>query len=216
MEHLDSIWAMQRTAAMANLYLLVSIGLCPPTQELAQGLADGSYFADYADCLAAFAPADLTYASAAYKERDVQAVQHELGIEYTRLFISPKRELVPIYESVLVHPDEKVSMFINPTAMHCEQLYRKTGFAFEEKGKFPGDHVGIELRYAACLLARRAMALSEGKEEEAAAAMTAYQDFAAQHLARFMKAFSERVFMHAQTPFYMLMAEGIGLLAAQL
>lgn len=50
-------------------------------------------------------------------------------------------------------------MFISATAMHCEQVYRRTGFAFEEKNKFPGDHAGIELRYFACLLARRAMAL---------------------------------------------------------
>lgn len=76
--------------------------------------------------------------------------------------MSPKRELVPLYESLIVHPGEKVSMFINQTVMHCEQVYRKAGFAFEEKNKFPGDHAGIELRFFACLLARCAMTAVEG------------------------------------------------------
>lgn len=216
MEHLYLAGDAQQTAALANLYLLASIGLCPPTQELAQGLADGSYFLDLADCLTVLSPMDMTYASAAYRGRDAEAIRHELNIDYTRMFISPKRELVPLYESLIVHPDEKVSMFINPTVMHCEQLYRKTGFTFEEKNKFPGDHAGIELRYFACLLARRAMAMDEGRAEEADAVSAALTDFAGQHLARWMEKFAAQVTMHAQTPLYLALAETVALLAAHL
>ena len=158
---------------------------------------------------------DIAYAVRAYMGRDAEEVYHELNREYTRLFISPKRELVPLYEGLIVHPGEKVSMFISPTAMHCEQVYRRTGFAFEEKNKFPGDHAGIELRYFACLLARRAMALEAGNEEEIAATEAALADFAAQHLSRWVDKFAEQVMMYTQSPFYALLADTLGKLAMQ-
>jgi len=207
---------MGRTAMMATLCLLVSIGLCPPTRELAQGLSDGSYFYDFADCLRVLAQEDIAYAARAYMGRDAEEVYHEINREYTRLFISPKRELVPLYEGLIVHPDEKVSMFISPTAMHCEQVYRRTGFAFEEKNKFPGDHAGIELRYFACLLARRAEALGAQNAQEAEATGEALADFAVQHLSRWVDKFAEQVMMYTQSPFYALLADTLGKLAMQL
>ena len=216
MENLYVNRDMEKTAGLANLLLLVSIGLCPPNEELAQGLCDGSYFYDFADCLRVLAQEDIAYAARAYMGRDAEEVYHELNREYTRLFISPKRELVPLYEGLIVHPGEKVSMFISPTAMHCEQVYRRTGFAFEEKNKFPGDHAGIELRYFACLLARRAMALEEGNEEEIAATEAALTDFAAQHLSRWVDKFAGQVMMYTQSPFYALLADTLGKLAMQL
>ena len=216
MENLYVNHDMEKTAGLANLCLLASIGLCPPSQELAQGLCDGSYFYDFADCLRVLAQEDIAYAARAYMGRDAEEVYHEINREYTRLFISPKRELVPLYEGLIVHPGEKVSMFISPTAMHCEQVYRRTGFAFEEKNKFPGDHVGIELRYFACLLARRAMALEAGNEEEIAATEAALIDFAEQHLSRWVDKFAGQVMMYTQSPFYALLADTLGKLAMQL
>lgn len=216
MEHLYLSGDVMTTADLANLCLLMSIGLCTPTQELAQGLADGSYFADYADCLRVLAQEDITYAVRAYMGRDAQEVYHEINREYTRLFLSPKRELVPLYESLIVHPGEEVSMFINPTVMHCEQLYRKTGFDFEEKNKFPGDHVGIELRYFACLLARRAMALQEGNEQESTAAASALEAFASQHLKRWAERFADQVMTYTQTPLYAVIADTLQRLAPEL
>ena len=216
MENLYVNRDMEKTAGLANLLLLVSIGLCPPNEELALGLCDGSYFYDFADCLRVLAQEDIAYAARAYMGRDAEEVYHELNREYTRLFISPKRELVPLYEGLIVHPGEKVSMFISPTAMHCEQVYRRTGFAFEEKNKFPGDHAGIELRYFACLLARRAMALEAGNEEEIAATEAALADFAEQHLSRWVGKFAGQVMMYTQSPFYALLADTLGKLAPQL
>lgn len=206
----------QATSALANLLLLVSIGLCLPTEELAEGLCDGSYFSDYMACQNALFPTDMLYAANAYYGKDAKAVYKEINQEYTRLFLSPKRELVPLYESLIVHPGEKVPMFINPTVMHCEQVYRKTGFEFEEKNKFPGDHAGIELRYFACLLARRAMALSEGNEKEAEAAAAVLTDFAAQHLARWIAPFAAQVTMYTQIPFFTALADTLAQLAPQL
>ena len=198
---------VNKTAGLANLLLLISIGLCPPSRELAQGLSDGSYFYDFADCLRVLAQEDISYAARAYMGRDAEEVYHEINREYTRLFLSPKRELVPLYESLIVHPGEKVSMFISATAMHCEQVYRKTGFAFEEKNKFPGDHAGIELRFFACLLARRAEALDAGHTEEIAATEAALADFAAQHLSRWVEKFAAQVTLYTQSPFYALLAD---------
>ena len=206
----------QTSAALANFCLLTSIGLCPPTPELAQGLADGSFFSDYLECTQLIAPNDLRYASLAYYGKAADAVYQELNREYTRLFVSPKRELVPLYESLIVHPDEKVSMFINQTAMHCDQAYRKTGFAYEEKNKFPADHVGIELRFFACLLIRRLQALENGNPEEADAAAQAISDFARQHLARWVKPFCAQVTLYTQIPFYTALADMLAQLAPML
>ena len=217
MEHLYKTDDIGTLAAAANLCLLISIGLCPPTQELAQGLGDGSFFGDYVDGLRALEKdgmQDISYAVRAYMGREAAAIYTELNREYTRLFVSPKRELVPLYESLIVHPGEKVSMFINQTVMHCEQVYRKAGFAFEEKNKFPGDHAGIELRFFACLLARRAMALEAGNEQEAQAAGAVLADFATQHLARWVGKFSEQVMLYTQSPFYALLADTLGQLTA--
>jgi len=197
----------QTSAALANFYLLTSIGLCPPTPELVHGLVDGSFFSDYLECTQLLAPCDLRYAAQAYYGRAADVVYQELNREYTRLFVSPRHELVPLYESLIVHPDEKVSMFINQTAMHCDQVYRKTGFAYEEKNKFPADHVGIELRFFACLLLRRLQALENGNQEEAGAAAQALSDFAAQHLARWAKPFAAQVTLHTQIPFYTALAD---------
>lgn len=219
MENLYVNRDMQKTAALANLCLLASIGLCPPNEELAQGLGDGSFFYDMADCLRAIpqeAASDISYAARAYMGREAEAIYTELNREYTRLFISPKRELVPLYEGLIVHPGEKVSMFISATAMHCEQVYRKTGFAFEEKNKFPGDHAGIELRYFACLLARRVMALEAGNEEEIAATEAALTGFAAQHLSRWVGKFAGQVMTYTQAPFYALIADTLAMLAPEL
>ena len=216
MEHLYKTDDIGTLAAAANLCLLISIGLCPPTQELAQGLGDGSFFGDYVDGLRALSREgmqDISYAVRAYMGRDAQEIYQELNREYTRLFVSPKRELVPLYESLIVHPGEKVSMFINQTVMHCEQVYRKAGFAFEEKNKFPGDHAGIELRFFACLLARKAMALEAGNAEEAQAAGDVLGDFARQHLARWTAKFAEQVMLYTQSPFYALLADTLGQLS---
>ena len=209
MDHLYLTDDTTQSAALANLLLLISIGLCTPTHELAQGLADGSYFSDYMACQNALFPTDLLYAANAYYGKDAKAVYHDINVEYTRLFLSPKRELVPLYESLIVHPDEKVSMFINPTVMHCEQVYRKTGFAFEEKNKFPGDHAGIELRFFACLLARRVMALEAGNQADAGAAAEVLRDFAAQHLARWVEPFAAQVTFYTQSPFYTALADSL-------
>jgi len=214
MENLYINSDMGRTAMMANLCLLVSIGLCPPSRELAQGLSDGSFFYDYADCLRLVAAEDISYAARAYMGRDAEEIFHEINREYTRLFISPKRELVPLYEGLIVHPGEKVSMFISPTAMHCEQVYRRTGFAFEEKNRFPGDHAGIELRYTACLLARRAEALGAQNAQEVEATGEALADFAAQHLSRWVGRFAQQVMTYTQAPFYALLADTLAKLTA--
>lgn len=203
----------QTAAALANLFLLESIALCAPTRELAQGLADGSFFSDLFESTQLLCPTDLRYAAMAYYGKDAEAVYHEINVEYTRLFVSPKRELVPLYESLIVHPGEKTSMFINPTAMHCEQVYRKTGFAFEEKSKFPGDHIGIELRFFACLLARRAQALEENNAQEAEASLQVLTSFAHEHLSRWMESFCAQTTMHAQIPFYIALADVLAQIA---
>ena len=75
----------QTSAALANFCLLTSIGLCPPTPELAQGLADGSFFSDYLECTQLIAPNDLRYAALAYYGKAADAVYQELNREYRAL-----------------------------------------------------------------------------------------------------------------------------------
>ena len=139
--------------------------------------------------------------------QDAEEVYHRINQEYNRLFTNPRRELIPIYESLLVHKGEKTSMFINATCMHAEQTYRHTGFAFEEKNKVPGDHVAIELRYLAYLFASYLNAVQAANETSCKAVEAAVEDFCSQHVQRWLGAFIDEIRANSNDPFYLLMAQ---------
>lgn len=205
---------------LSDLLLLLSIGLTAPDRELSKGLQEGSYLHDLSDCFqgiweAIDAPEHkhmvsqtsrvLASTAKAYEQLKEDEIYHSINREYNRLFINPRNELVPIYESLLVHKGEKTSMFINATCMHAEQTYRHNNFAFEEKGKFPGDHLAIELRYLAYLFASYLATVQNNSSNSAVE--EALEDFIQSHVTRWYALFWNEVHTHSKEPFYLLLAD---------
>ena len=205
---------------LSDLLLLTSIGLTNPDRELAEGLTNGTYFSDLLACTEGVAGAfnssiytshvmdALEDCTDACLHLDSEEVYTHINREYNRLFINPRNELVPLYESILVHPEEKkATMFINATCMHAEQTYRHTGFAFDEKNKVPGDHVAIELRYLAYLFASYMNAVQTGNEASCKAVKAAVEDFCSAHVRRWLGTFIDQIQANSNEPFYLLMAQ---------
>ena len=214
---------LQLHADLADLLELLSISLTNPTRNLAAALVDGSYFSDLLDCADGVSSLldgtsldilrkDISSCAQSFSMQDTETLYHAINQEFTRLFISPRREQMPLYESLIVHRgDKKTSMFINPTCMHCEQEYRKHNFPFPEKSKTPGDHVAIELRYVAFLISRRIRSLTAQNEIERNAVDLLIQDFANAHLKRWLHPFMNELACTANHPFYQMIAR-IGLI----
>ena len=167
------------------------------------GYNDTEFSADLVvDALAACADTCL--------RQDTEDIYHRINREYNRLFTNPRRELIPIYESLLVHRDEKkASMFINATCMHAEQTYRHNGFPFEEKNKIPGDHIAIELRYLAYLFASYLNAVQADNKASCKAVEAALEDFCRQHVQRWLDLFINELRATTEDAFYLLLAQGL-------
>lgn len=201
---------------LSDLLLLLSIGFTNPDSTLAAGLTDGSYFNDLHSCLDGVTIRDLSpssalealsVCSAACLNQDTEEVRHRINREYSRLFTNPRQELIPIYESLLVHRGEAVSMFVNATCMHAEQTYRHNDFPFEEKNKVPGDHIAIELRYLAYLFAAYLNAVQASNSASRQAVETALEDFCSSHVKRWIASFAGEIKTFSNEPFYLLLAE---------
>ena len=207
-------------ADLSDLLLLTSLGLTNPDRELAAGLADGGYIQDMKACLdGLYSDLDplsmsqdlediLTVCTATSMVEEPEDLYTRINREYNRLFTNPRRELVPIYESILVHPEEKkATMFINATCMHAEQTYRHNNFEFPEKNKIPGDHVAIELRYLAYLFAAYLNAVQAGNKPSCEAVEAAVADFCGAHVARWLDKLASQIKANTEDPFYLLLAE---------
>lgn len=225
MNHLYLSRDVQFLADLSDMIELLSVSLTNPTREFAQALTDGSYFSDLSACLAGLssaldaasleqAQAQIAACTERFAQEECDALYHQLNQEFTRLFVSPRRELMPLYESLLVHRGEKkVSMFINPSCMHAEQEYRKHGFVFPEKSKTPGDHVAIELRYIAFLLSSLISAQVSHDAQAQQNAQTYLDEFITAHIKRWYAAFMDELAGTTAHPFYLLIARVGQLLA---
>lgn len=211
---------------LSDLLLLLSIGLSSPDRGLSTGLTEGTFLNDLKVCAQGIResvcldqtvddelttyvttfPQSSEACSEAYLQGNSEDIFHVINREYSRLFIAPKRELVPIYESLLVHKGEKTSMFINPTCMHVEQTYRHNHFPFEEKSKVPGDHIAIELRYLAYLFAAYLNATQTDNEASCKAVEAAVEDFCGAHVQRWLGTFVDEIRANTEEPFYLLLA----------
>ena len=219
MNHLYQSRDIQFLADLSDMLELLSVSLTNPTREFAQALIDGSYFSDLSACITGLSSvldvasleqvhAQIAACKAQFAQEDCEALYHQINQEFTRLFVSPRRELMPLYESLLVHRSEKkVSMFINPSCMHAEQEYRKHGFAFPEKGKTPGDHIAIELRYVAFLTSMLIGAQVSDNAQAQQNAKTYLDEFVTAHIQRWYAAFMTELAKTTAHPFYLLVAQ---------
>lgn len=156
--------------AAADMCELLAVAFEPPTEELAQGLSDGTFSADLAACLNEMGvPADkvaeVGSALASEEGENPEALYTAMKQEYSHLFAHPKRPLVWRYETMFKEEagqsKEPPSLFISPTCLHVEQLMKRAGVSVATANKQPADFVANELHFASYLLTRCAMEATE-------------------------------------------------------
>lgn len=155
--------------SLADAYQLLAIALRYPTEELAQGVADGTFAADLSACMAELGlHSDAEKAQAAFaaaQDVDLSAMR----TEYTGLFLVPKKEKVFIYESRFLYPKDAnpkdYMMFVSPCALHAEQCYKDAGVRVKKELSEPSDHAATELEFMSHLYRCAAQAAADGKDE---------------------------------------------------
>lgn len=176
---MDALLTYSQTAetclAAADLCELLAVVFEPPTQELAQGLADGSFASDVLACLEELgAPTDRVAEIAPVliaTEGEASEVLYTLmKQEYSHLFAHPKHPQVWRYETMFKEAagqsKEPPSLFISPTCLHVEQLMKKAGVSVSADNKQPADFVANELHFASYLFTQCASeeAAAEGEK----------------------------------------------------
>lgn len=181
---MDTLLAYSNSAetclAAADLCELLAVAFEPPTPELAQGLADGSFASDVLACLEELSiPADqvaeIAPALMAAEGEDAETLYATMKQEYSHLFAHPKHPQVWRYETMFKEATgqskEPPSLFISPTCLHVEQLMRKAGVSVGACNKQPADFVANELHFASYLFTRCALETTtdEGAKDGAVA-----------------------------------------------
>ena len=110
--------------------------------------------------------------------------------EYAELFIGPRPPLAPLYESMYVgHPRRLLTV----VTQQVRDAYERSGLTPAKRNRVPDDHIGYELEFMARLCEHEANAAEAGDAEEEWRWHGAQQRFLADHLARWVEPFCERV-----------------------
>jgi TorA maturation chaperone TorD len=174
--------------------LLGSIYLCQPTRE---ALAAWRTYLDAP-------PGPLTQElSTAISAIDLHAEPEldELLWEYTRLFIGPYKLAAPPWESVYTSPKR---LLMQEAHAQVQEAYAAAEVQMANPGVMP-DHVGAELNFMAILGDKmRSEPEREGCYREMA------DRFAADHLKRWLPAYTADLEMASETPLYRELARATG------
>ncbi len=169
---------VEQAINVSDFYQLMAIALRYPTRELAEGLLEGSFADDAAACLEGLGiseeEADAVYdrlgAAVLADATDVEALHHRLRVEYTGLFLVPKREKIYIYESRYCYPKDadpkQYNMFVSPCALHVEQCYKEAGVQVRKNLQEAPDHMATELEYVSYLYRKLAESLARERAEK--------------------------------------------------
>jgi TorA maturation chaperone TorD len=194
--------------SLADAYQLLAIALRYPTEELAQGIADGTFAADLADCMSELGLEDDAKAAqtafAAAQDTQLSAMR----TEYTGLFLVPKKEKVFIYESRFLYPKDAnpkdYMMFVSPCALHAEQCYKDAGVRVKKDLSEPSDHAATEMEFMSHLYRCAAQALSKGEDERIW--LLRAKAFDKAHIAKWMADFCNQLSETTQLPVYAAIA----------
>ncbi|MHB0915826.1 MAG: TorD/DmsD family molecular chaperone [Thermoleophilia bacterium] len=142
-------------------------------------------------------------------EGDAGEQAEALAVEFTRLFVGPGQHIAA-YESVFVrgYAEDEARLWGEATG-EVEKFYREAGLEVETAGEIP-DHIGIELEAMAELAAAEAARRDEGAADEASRLWALQQQFAREHLARWLPEFCRTVVEQADSEFYRGMAALVG------
>ncbi|MBP3657333.1 MAG: molecular chaperone TorD family protein [Clostridia bacterium] len=195
--------------SLADACQLLAIALRYPTQELAQGIADGSYAADLAACLQELGLCEAAAAAqAALADAKAENLLSAMRTEYTGLFLVPKREKVFIHESRFLYPEDEnpkdYVMFVSPCALHAEQCYKDAGVRVRKDLHEPPDHAATEMEFMSHLYRCAAQATAEGRDERIW--LLRAKAFTKAHIAKWMADFCTQTEEKTQLPAYAAIA----------
>lgn len=140
--------------SLRDLFTLLAIGFQQPTEQLAQGLADGSFSADLTACLDELGqrPQEIESRLASYAGQDVEPVRRRLAVEHFALFVGSRQAAVSPYESVhrQQQAGQPVMIMVTGAARDAEAAYQRFGLATIRNE--PADHIATMLEFIAMLL----------------------------------------------------------------
>lgn len=146
-------------AVQAEFYYILSMGWHLPTEELTAEVDSGAFRQHMLELIEAARDMNdtknawdeaLLQMHEIWKEESVAEGFHDLRIEYTRLFSTPKKSVHRLYEA-LARGKSKM-LFENPVAKHAEDCYRRAGLKIENRQQEPADYLPTELEFASVLL----------------------------------------------------------------
>jgi len=150
---------------------------------------DGERFAPYL--------AVLTQVERAAGAREPDDVLADLMIEYTRLFVGPRRAVASPYESVWcdVDPDSGAALVNGPSTRQVEAVYGAHGVHLAESRHDLADHVATEMEFVHFLCRQEEQAWLAGPDDldRAKALRASQQQFLQDHLGRFLPDLCEAV-----------------------
>lgn len=195
--------------SLADAYQLLAIALRYPTEELAQGIADGTFAADLADCLSELGFSDdAEAAQTAFAAAQQDNLLTAMRTEYTGLFLVPKKEKLFIYESRFLYPKDAnpkdYMMFVSPCALHAEQCYKDAGVRVKKALSEPSDHAATEMEFMSHLYRSAAQAISNG--EDGRIWLQRAKAFGKAHIAKWMADFCTQLGETTQLPVYRAIA----------
>jgi len=190
-------------AVQSEFYYMLSVSWHLPTEELVAEVNSGAYrqhMLELIETAQEINDGDAAWAEVLqewneiWKEELAAMDFHELRIEYTRLFTTPKRSQHRLYEALA--KGKSKMLFENPVAKHAEECYRRAGLQIENRQQEPADYLPTEFEFASVLLADMAVEFTEEEPtlpvsgEQCA---TLWQEFYREHLADWMPTFWQAV-----------------------
>jgi TorA maturation chaperone TorD len=205
---------LEQAVSCGDLCQLLSVAFRPPTEELAQSLADGSYLLDGIDILRELALEETSilsikedFASLALNQLKTDQCYQSMKQEYTRLFLHPGQPAVPIYETLfrkdeMEESDLGCTLFTSPLALDAEYCYKQAGVVLTEELREPADHFATELEFMVYLFCEEIKHLQHQDVGALEAVRNRQIEFWGNHLSKWSVDFCQAVAEQALQPAY--------------
>ena len=199
----------------ADMCELLGCFVTLPTQELVDGLREGTFASDVADVMSeldiqghAVGEAQTSLEGELAAMSGEEALQ-QLRSDYAMLFTVPKQNLVALYESIFLAQADgetsKPAFFINGLARDVEELYRKAGLKSSHAlgANVSPDSMAVELEFMATAWRLEAESPEDAEhEEEETARSEALDEFLERHWKAWAPQFFAKVGTCAKTAAY--------------
>ena len=127
-----------------------------------------------------------------------EAFAEELAIEYSDLFLVPKKQVHP-YESV--YSESGQEMLWGNETVDVKRFIETFGLSLEETDLLP-DHVAVEMELLGRLKEKESEAWANGDNKKAREYLSAERRFLEDHLGRWFPQLADAIEGKAQLPFY--------------